>query len=154
MLDSWVTKIPWRRKWQPTPVFLPGECHGQRSLAGCSLWGCRESDMAERERPRGRWAYEGAGSQPEKGWTPRVQRRPLRAAHSQPGPPCTAAKGRRPVVHQLPVDLPELSTEPLNKHTKVLSSTTENPAESGRGLRKPQRAGPRPTAGPSGGGGP
>jgi len=33
----WVGKIPWRRKWQPTPVFLPGESHGQRSLVGCSL---------------------------------------------------------------------------------------------------------------------
>ena len=31
--DPWVRKIPWRRKWQPTPVFLPGESHGQRSLA-------------------------------------------------------------------------------------------------------------------------
>ena len=34
--DPWVRKIPWRRKWQPTPVFLPGESHGQRSLAGYS----------------------------------------------------------------------------------------------------------------------
>ena len=32
--DPWVGKIPWRRKWQPTPVFFPGEFHGQRSLAG------------------------------------------------------------------------------------------------------------------------
>ena len=31
----------WRRKWQPTPVFLPRESHGQRSLVGCSPWGCR-----------------------------------------------------------------------------------------------------------------
>ena len=35
----WVGKIPWRRKWQPTPVFLPGESHGQRSLAGYSPQG-------------------------------------------------------------------------------------------------------------------
>ena len=34
--DPWVGKIPWRKKWQSTPVFLPGEPHGQRSLAGCS----------------------------------------------------------------------------------------------------------------------
>ena len=40
-------KIPWRREWQPTPVFLPGEFHGQRSLAGYSPWGCKESDMTE-----------------------------------------------------------------------------------------------------------
>ena len=32
--NPWVRKIPWRRAWQPTPVFLPGQCHGQRSLAG------------------------------------------------------------------------------------------------------------------------
>ena len=35
--NSWVRKIPWRREWQPTPVFLPGEFQGQRSLAGYSL---------------------------------------------------------------------------------------------------------------------
>ena len=39
--DSWVRKILWRRKWQSTPVFLPGKSHGQRSLAGYSPWGCR-----------------------------------------------------------------------------------------------------------------
>ena len=44
---SWVRKIPWRRKWQPTPVFLPGESHGQRSLVGYSLWGLKESDTTE-----------------------------------------------------------------------------------------------------------
>ena len=39
--DSWVGKICWRRERLPTPVFLPGECHGQRSLAGCSPWVCK-----------------------------------------------------------------------------------------------------------------
>ena len=38
----------WRRQWQPTPVLLPGKSHGQRSLVGCSPWGCKESDMTER----------------------------------------------------------------------------------------------------------
>ena len=38
-LDPWVGKTPWRRKWQPTLVLLPGESHGQRSLAGDSPWG-------------------------------------------------------------------------------------------------------------------
>ena len=38
-----VRKITWRRKWQPTPVFLPGKSHGQRSLEGCSPWGCKVS---------------------------------------------------------------------------------------------------------------
>ena len=45
--SPWVGKIPWRRKWQPTPVFLPGEAYGQRSLAGYSPWGHKESDMTE-----------------------------------------------------------------------------------------------------------
>ena len=45
--DPWVGKIPWRRAWQPTPVFLPGESHGQRSLAGYSPRGRKESDTTE-----------------------------------------------------------------------------------------------------------
>ena len=40
-------KIPWRRKWQPTPVLLPGKSHGWRTLAGYSPWGCKESAMTE-----------------------------------------------------------------------------------------------------------
>ena len=46
--DPWVGKIPWRRKWQPAPVFLPGESHGRRSLVGCRLWGHKELDMTEK----------------------------------------------------------------------------------------------------------
>ena len=42
--ETWVQKIPWSRKWQPTPVLLPGRSHGQRSLVGCSPWGRKESD--------------------------------------------------------------------------------------------------------------
>ena len=45
--NPWVRKIPWRRKCQPMPVFLPGEFHGQRSLASYSPWGHKESDTAE-----------------------------------------------------------------------------------------------------------
>ena len=45
--DPWVGKIPWCRNWQPAPVFLPGKSHGQRSLAGCSPWGLKGSDMTE-----------------------------------------------------------------------------------------------------------
>ena len=45
--DPWVRKIPWSRKWQPIPVFLPGKFHIQRSLVNYSPWGHRESDMAE-----------------------------------------------------------------------------------------------------------
>ena len=46
--DPWVGKIPWRRKWQPTPVFLAGEFHGQRSLVGYNPRGCKESNTTER----------------------------------------------------------------------------------------------------------
>ena len=45
--DPWVGKIPWRKTWQPIPVFLPGKFHGQRSLAGYSPWGCKESSVTE-----------------------------------------------------------------------------------------------------------
>jgi len=50
---DWVTSLSlfafmhWRRKWQPTPVFLPGESQGWGSLVGCRLWGCTESDTTE-----------------------------------------------------------------------------------------------------------
>ena len=41
--DPWVGKIPWRREWQPTPVFLPGEFHGQRSLVGLQSMGLQRA---------------------------------------------------------------------------------------------------------------
>ena len=51
MRETWVWTLgqedPWRRKWQPTPVFLSGKSHGRRSLVGYSPWGCKESDMPE-----------------------------------------------------------------------------------------------------------
>ena len=53
-LDPWVRKIPWRRKWQPTLVFLPGKFHGQRSLVSYSPWSCRESNMMWHD---GEWMY-------------------------------------------------------------------------------------------------
>ena len=46
--DPWVERIPWRWKWQPTPVFLPGESDGPRSLAGYSPQGPKESGTTER----------------------------------------------------------------------------------------------------------
>ena len=45
--DPWARKIPWMRKWQPTPVFLPEKSHGQRRLVGYSPWGGKELDMTE-----------------------------------------------------------------------------------------------------------
>ena len=52
MQETWVQFlgqeiVPLRRKWQPTPVFLPGEFHGEWSLAGYSSWGHKESDMTK-----------------------------------------------------------------------------------------------------------
>ena len=50
---DWVTSLSlftcmhWRRKWQPTPVFLPGESQGRGSLVGCRLWGCTDLDTTE-----------------------------------------------------------------------------------------------------------
>ena len=55
MQEVWVQflgwKFPWRRKWQPTPVSLTGESHGQRSLAGYSSWGRKDSDTTETLTP-------------------------------------------------------------------------------------------------------
>ena len=46
-LDPRVGKIPWRRKWQPTAIFLPEKFHGQMSLESCNPWSCKESDTTE-----------------------------------------------------------------------------------------------------------
>ena len=46
--SPWFRKIPWTREWQPTPLVLPGEFLGQRSLVGYSPWGCKELDTTER----------------------------------------------------------------------------------------------------------
>ena len=45
--DPWVRKIHWKRQWLPTPVFLPGESHEQRTLVGYSPWDCKQLDTAE-----------------------------------------------------------------------------------------------------------
>ena len=48
VINIWgATSLPRRRRWQPTPVFLPGESQGRWSLVGCRLWGCTESDKTE-----------------------------------------------------------------------------------------------------------
>ena len=67
--DPWVGKIPWRRKWQATPVFLPGKPHGQSSLVGYSPWGWKESDKTElteqqkqQTAVKGSWYMEGNDS--------------------------------------------------------------------------------------------
>ena len=45
--DPWIGKIPWRREWQPTPVFLLGKFHGQRNIRGYSPWDHKEPDTTE-----------------------------------------------------------------------------------------------------------
>ena len=65
--DLWVGQIPWRRKWQPTPVFLPGKFHGQRSRVGYSLRCGKELDTSERAQtpvtqPRTNWRMQGLGT--------------------------------------------------------------------------------------------
>ena len=56
MQKTWVQSLGWedpqKKKWQPTPVFLPGESHGQMSLAGYNPWGHKELDMTEHTRTR------------------------------------------------------------------------------------------------------
>ena len=49
--DPWVGMIPWRREWLPTPVLLPRESHGQRSLAGYSPWGSKLAEKSASSRP-------------------------------------------------------------------------------------------------------
>ena len=51
--DPWVRKIPWKRRWHPTPVFLPGKSHGQRSLVGYSPWGCKMIDTTKHTHTQG-----------------------------------------------------------------------------------------------------
>ena len=53
--NPWVGKVLWRRKWQPTPVFLPEKFHGQRNLVGYSPWGHKESDTTVLGRMHPQW---------------------------------------------------------------------------------------------------
>ena len=70
-----VGKIPWRRKWQASPVFLPGKSQGQRSLAGYTPWGHKESDTTE---------LASAFSCQEQSLPARISGRPLEAPENQP----------------------------------------------------------------------
>ena len=59
--DPWVGKMPWRREWQSTPVFLSGESHGQRIQAGYSLWDHKELDTTEQLTTITMWFWGGSG---------------------------------------------------------------------------------------------
>ena len=69
--DPWIGKIPWRRAQQPTPGFLPGKSHGQRSLAGCSPQGHTESDMIEEAEHAHTWDSRQRGVLRSQGWDSR-----------------------------------------------------------------------------------
>ena len=70
-VDPWVGKIPWSRKWQPTPVFSPGKSHGQRSPVGYSTWGRRRVGNNIPQKKRGALLRKGAS------WTNTHASRPL-----------------------------------------------------------------------------
>ena len=60
--NPWVRKFPWNREWQPTPVSLPGEFHGQRSLVGYSPWGCRVGHNGVTEHTHTKTPFPGSHS--------------------------------------------------------------------------------------------
>ena len=70
--DPWVKNIPWRRKWQPTPVFLPGKSHGHRSLADYSPWGCKrvgcDLTTKQQQHTRAHVIVKAAQVQSQPGW--------------------------------------------------------------------------------------
>ena len=68
--EPWVGKIPWRRKWQATPVFLPGECHGRRSLAGYNTPGRKESARTEHTQEKMQIFPPPPPPLPKAGWGP------------------------------------------------------------------------------------
>ena len=79
-VDPWIRNIPWRRKWQPTSEFLPGESLGPRSLVGYSPWGHKESDTTEateHARKCYRWNVFLAKDHIERVWLPLMQKAPL-----------------------------------------------------------------------------
>ena len=71
-IDPWIGKIPWRRERQPTPVFLPAEFHGQRSLVGYCPWGHKESDTTKRLTLRTLERYDGCSVLPN--WERKLRR--------------------------------------------------------------------------------
>ena len=68
LIDPQAGKIPWRRKWQPTPVFLPAESHGQRSLVGYSLWGCKRVGYNLATKQQQQQQQQAVGSSTVCGW--------------------------------------------------------------------------------------
>ena len=117
LFDPWVRKIPWRREWQPTPVFLSGDSQGQRSLVDYNPWGCKESDMTGHAHTLG--AQEGASSED------------LPHQLGSRLDPLFPAFGLDP---RLSVLFPPLSPTKLGKHLQCLGRMTGRMSVMGRGF--------------------
>ena len=74
---SLFTFMHWRRKWQPAPVFLPGESQGRGSLVGCCLWGRTESDMTEATSQQKQQQYQNSSIIPQRNLAPLYSHSPL-----------------------------------------------------------------------------
>ena len=100
--DPWVGKIPWRRAWQPTPVFLPGESHGQRSPVGYSPRGHKESDTTKRLNNNSKTETQGL-------WLPRLSREAQGSWGGIPGwlfpSTCLHRDKTHPLSSQWPADI-------------------------------------------------
>ena len=105
--NPWVRKIPWRRKWQPTPVFLPGEFHGQRSLASYNPWGLRVKHDLATKPPPGKLLVVACGIVfPDQGLNPG-------SLHLERGVSATGPSGKSQGQHFLfPVEAPVLVQGP------------------------------------------
>ena len=125
--NPWVGKIPWRRKWPPAPVFLPGKFHGQRSLAGYSLRDGKASDMTERAHGQKGWRRAG-GSRASKDRDSK-ERETVRTRVGPPAggaprsaggpPPAAAACGGRQEAGAHPPGAPGLGLAPPHRSTPV-----------------------------------
>ena len=116
--DPWVGKIPWRGEWPPTPVFLPGKSHGQRSLAGHRPWSCKELDTTEHGAQRS-----GTSAETRRHWV-----EPRAGGRASPHPPPREEPVPRPAVPK------ELGASKGRKDCWAEASCTPDPI--GDGLQR------------------
>ena len=108
-------RFHWSRKWQPTPVFLPGKFHGQRSLVGYSQWGCKELDTTEHARTHTHTQSQLIYQDPQ---NKRTTQRPSTFRKSKPKSACTYEK---PNIQQ-PVSYNPVLVSPAAAAAKSLQS--------------------------------
>ena len=123
---SWVRKILWRRKWQPTPVYLPGKSHGQRSLAGYSPWSCKESNTTEWLHKGVLWGFPGGSADKESACN-------AGDPNSIPGSGRSPAEGKGYSLQNLLASLvaQKVKNLPAKRETWVWSLGWEKPLENG-----------------------